>query len=132
LCLGLPPWSSPFHFGLLDLRHSVRLLGGGGVISSSQDLYLYAKTEKCTHTQTLNLHALSGIRTQDPGFRASDDTCLRPLDYRDRHFHRNSHKFGFFRRCFPHHSKYELYLHNIFFVKVCETLHYAWAHVSWT
>jgi hypothetical protein len=27
LSLGLPPWNSPFHFGLLDLRHSVGLLG---------------------------------------------------------------------------------------------------------
>jgi hypothetical protein len=38
------------------------------------------------HTQTLNIHALSGIRTHDPGFRASEDSaCLRPLGYRDRH-----------------------------------------------
>jgi hypothetical protein len=42
LGLGLPPWNSPFHFGLLDLRHSVGLLGQ--VISSSQGLYLYTHT----------------------------------------------------------------------------------------
>jgi hypothetical protein len=37
------------------------------------------------HTQTLNIHALSGIRTQDLGFRATEDgACLRPLGYRDR------------------------------------------------
>jgi hypothetical protein len=41
LGLDLPPWNSPFHFGLLDLRHSVGLLGR--VISSSQG------TEKRTH-----------------------------------------------------------------------------------
>jgi hypothetical protein len=48
LSLGLPPWNSPFHFGLLDLRHSVGLLGQ--VISLSQGLYLYTNTEKHTHT----------------------------------------------------------------------------------
>jgi hypothetical protein len=38
-----------------------------------------------THTQTLNIHALSEIRIHDPGFRASEDSeCLRPLGYRDR------------------------------------------------
>jgi hypothetical protein len=38
---------------------------------------------------TTNIHALCGIRTHAPGFRASEDsTCLRPLGYRDR---RNSH-----------------------------------------
>jgi hypothetical protein len=46
--LGLPPWNSPFHFGLLDLRHSLGLLGR--VISSSQGLYLYTNTEKRTYT----------------------------------------------------------------------------------
>jgi hypothetical protein len=79
LGLGLPPWNSPFHFGFLDLRHSVGLLGR--VISSSQGLYLYTNTEK--HTQTLSIHALSGIGTHDPGFRASEDSaCLSPLGYR--------------------------------------------------
>jgi hypothetical protein len=33
-----------------------------------------------TYTQTLNIHAMSGIRTRDPGFRASEDSaCLGPL-----------------------------------------------------
>jgi hypothetical protein len=37
------------------------------------------------HTQTLNIHALSGIRTHDPGFWESEDSaCLRPLVYSDR------------------------------------------------
>jgi hypothetical protein len=83
LGLGLPPWNSPFHFGFLDLTQSVWTLGR--VISSSQSLYLYTNTEKHTHTHTLNIHALSGIRNHDPGFRASEDSaCLRPLGYRDR------------------------------------------------
>jgi hypothetical protein len=51
---GLPPWNSPFHFGLLDLRHSIRLLGR--VISSSQGLYPYKNrktwTRECTHACT--------------------------------------------------------------------------------
>jgi hypothetical protein len=49
----------------------------------TRPLYLYTNTEK--HTQTLNMHALSWIRTHDPGFRASENSaCLRPLGYRDR------------------------------------------------
>jgi hypothetical protein len=85
LGLGLPPWNSPFHFGLLDPRHSVGLLGR--VISSSRGLYLYAYAQKRTHAhaQTPNIHALSGIRTYDPTFRASEDSaCLTSLGYRDR------------------------------------------------
>jgi hypothetical protein len=37
------------------------------------------------HIHTQNIHALCGIRTHDPGFRASEDSsCFRPLGYRDR------------------------------------------------
>jgi hypothetical protein len=51
----------------------------------ARSLYLYTNTEKHTHTQTPNIHALNGIRTHDPGFRGSEDSaCLRPLGYRDR------------------------------------------------
>jgi hypothetical protein len=66
LGLGLPPRNSLFHLGFLDLRQLVGLLGRA--ISSSQGLYLYTNTEKRTHTytQTLNINALSGIRTNDP------------------------------------------------------------------
>jgi hypothetical protein len=59
-----------FHFGLLDFRCSVGLLGR--VISSSQGLYLYTNTEKRTYTQTPNIHVLSGIRTHNPDFRVLD------------------------------------------------------------
>jgi hypothetical protein len=63
----------------LNLGQSVGLLGR--VISSSQGLYLY----KYTYTQTLNIHALSEIRTHGPDFRASEDSArLRSLGYRDR------------------------------------------------
>jgi Tfp pilus assembly protein PilV len=43
------------------------------VISSLQGLSLYTNTEKRTHTQTQNIHALNGVPTNDPGFRASED-----------------------------------------------------------
>jgi hypothetical protein len=37
------------------------------------------------HMYTTNIHALSGIRTQVPSVRASEDSsCLRPVGYRDR------------------------------------------------
>jgi hypothetical protein len=54
LGLGLPPWNSRFHFGLIGLRHSVGLLGW--VISSSQGLHLYINTEKHSHTHTNTKH----------------------------------------------------------------------------
>jgi hypothetical protein len=41
---GLPPWNFPFHFSLLDLGHSVGLLGR--VISSSQGPYSVITTIK--------------------------------------------------------------------------------------
>jgi hypothetical protein len=59
LGLGLPPWSSPFHFGFLDHRQSVGLLGR--VISSSHGLYLYTgqhnhrKTHARTHTHQTSI-----------------------------------------------------------------------------
>jgi hypothetical protein len=81
LGLGLPTWNSPFHFGLLDLGHPVEFFGRA--ISSSQGLYLYTNRKRHTHK---HIHALSGIRSHDPGFRASENSaCLRPLGYRDRH-----------------------------------------------
>jgi hypothetical protein len=44
-----------------------------------------------TYTQTLNIHALSGIRTHDPSFRASEGSaCPRPLGYRDRRSKHNT------------------------------------------
>ena len=90
LGLGLPPRHSLFHFGLPDLRHLVGFLRQ--VIRSSQGLYLYTNTRKCTHsrarththTHTPNIHALSGIQTHKPSFQVSEDSaCLRPLSYCD-------------------------------------------------
>jgi hypothetical protein len=68
----------------LDQGQSVGLLGR--VISSSQGHSACTQTQKNAHTQTLNIHALSGIRIHGPGFQASEDSArLRPLGYRDRH-----------------------------------------------
>jgi hypothetical protein len=79
LGLGLPPWNSPFHFGLLDLRQSVGLLGR--VINSLQGLYLYTNTEKRTHRHP----CLEWDSNPQSGFQASEDsTCLSPLGYSDR------------------------------------------------
>jgi hypothetical protein len=57
----------------LDQGQSVGLLGR--VISSSQGLYLYTNRKTHTHSQTLNIHALSEIRTHGPGFRATEDSA---------------------------------------------------------
>jgi hypothetical protein len=62
-------------------------------------------THRTTQTQnkrihTPNIHALCGIRTHDPGFRASEDSsCLRPLGYRDRLIKITGYKLNTLRRC---------------------------------
>jgi hypothetical protein len=77
--------SISIRFFFLNHRQSLGLLGR--VISSSEGLSTCTQTQKNAHTQTLNIHALTGIRTYDRGFRASEDsTCLRPLSYRDRQY----------------------------------------------
>jgi hypothetical protein len=77
---------SMFHIYSLDFTQTVGLLGL--VIGSSQGLYLIqgnTNTEWRAQTHTPNIHALSGIRTQDHGLRASDDSSYsRPLGYSDR------------------------------------------------
>jgi hypothetical protein len=75
----------PVSLQLLDLGQSAGLLGR--VISSSQGLSTCTQTQKNGHkTQTLNIHAQSGIRTYGPGVRGSEDSSwYTPLGYRDRH-----------------------------------------------
>jgi hypothetical protein len=48
--------------------------------------HTHTHTQKIAHTtQTLTIHALSGIRTHGPGVCAGEDSsCLRTLGYRDR------------------------------------------------
>jgi hypothetical protein len=80
---SLPAWSVGLISQFLDHSQTVGLLGW--VISSSQGLYLNTGQHKHrkTHTHTSNIHSLTGIRTHDPGLRASEDsTCPRPLGYR--------------------------------------------------
>jgi hypothetical protein len=54
------------------------------VISTSQVPSTCTQTEN-KHIHIRNIHALCGLRTQDPGFPASEDSaCLRSLGYFDR------------------------------------------------
>jgi hypothetical protein len=49
----------------------------------ARPLPVYTNRKKHT-TQTLNIHAQSGIRAHGPGVRASEDSsCPRPLGYRE-------------------------------------------------
>jgi hypothetical protein len=73
--MDLPTHSGPWP--LIQFRnHFLQTVGlFGRVISPSQGRYLH--TGQRIHTP--NTHALSGIRTHDPGVRASEDSsCLRP------------------------------------------------------
>jgi hypothetical protein len=55
---------------------------GDQLVARPLPVHEHRKTH--THTQALNIHALSGIRTHGPGFRASEDSARpRPLGYRD-------------------------------------------------
>jgi hypothetical protein len=56
---------------------------GDQLVARPLPVHKHRKTH--IHTQTLNIHAMSGIQTHDPGFRATEDSvCLRRLGYRDR------------------------------------------------
>jgi hypothetical protein len=57
---------------LIDLGQSVGFFGR--MMSSLQSLYLYKSTKNAHTTQTLNIHALSVIRTHGPDVRASEDS----------------------------------------------------------
>jgi hypothetical protein len=68
-------------FFILIILQKLGLLGW--VIRSSQGLYLHTGQ----HKHIPNIHTLCGIRTHDPGSRASEDNeCRRLLGYRDRRF----------------------------------------------
>jgi hypothetical protein len=54
------------------------------VISPSQGCYLHTGQHKHRINAHTDIHALSGIRTHDPSFRASEDiSCLRPRGHCD-------------------------------------------------
>jgi hypothetical protein len=55
------------------------------VISPSQGRYLHTEQHKHRINAYTDIHALSGIRTQDHSFRGSEDSsCLRPRGHCDR------------------------------------------------
>jgi hypothetical protein len=58
---------------------------GDQLVAKPLPVHKHRKTH--IHTQTLNIHALSGIRTRDPGFRVREDSAV--LGYRDRQFQYN-------------------------------------------
>jgi hypothetical protein len=68
-------------FSFMIISQLVGLLGR--VMRSSRGRRPTQTQNKLIHTP--NIHALSGIPTHNPGFRASEDSaCLRPLGYCDR------------------------------------------------
>jgi hypothetical protein len=87
--LPLPGHSGPRPF-IQFRNHFSQTVGHlGRVISPSQGRYLNTGQQKtqntCKRIYTPNINALSGIRTQDPSVRASEDSsCLRPRGYCDR------------------------------------------------
>jgi hypothetical protein len=66
---------------LLDLGESTGLLGQvDQLVTCPLPVHKHRKA-----TQTLNIHALTGIRTHGSGAHVSEDSsCLRPLGYHDR------------------------------------------------
>jgi hypothetical protein len=57
----------------------------GRVISPSQGRYLHTRQHKHRIDANTDIHALSGIRTNDPSVRASEgSSCLRLRGHRDR------------------------------------------------
>jgi hypothetical protein len=87
-----PPWAWPLIFQFYD--HFTE-----GRTRWTSDQLVAKPLPKHTqnkHIHIPNIHALCGIRTQDPGFRASEDsTYPRPLCYRDRLRHSYSLVFIF-------------------------------------
>jgi hypothetical protein len=80
-----PLWSTELISQFLDHFTDGRTpRTGDQLVARSLPVHRTTQLRK-THTDTPNIHDLSGIRTHDPGFQASEDsTWLRPLGYRDR------------------------------------------------
>jgi hypothetical protein len=72
-----------FSFVNFFFTQTLKLLGR--VISPSQGRYLHTGQHKHRINAYTDIRALSGIRTDDPSVRASEDTCLRPSGHSDWH-----------------------------------------------
>jgi hypothetical protein len=71
-------------FQFLNLKRDGRIPWTG---DQSIERPLPTKEDTITEQTQTDIHDLSGIRTHDPGFRASEDsTCLRPTGHCDRHW----------------------------------------------
>jgi hypothetical protein len=78
-CTG-HPWNAFFHFSFLILRQSEDSLDGGSA-------HRKAGTHTGQHKRRINanIHALSGIQTNDHSIRAGEDSsCLRSHGHCDR------------------------------------------------
>jgi hypothetical protein len=81
---------SPFGFWALIFQFHDHFTDGRTTWKGVQLVARSLPKHRTTQTQNKlihlpNIHALCEIRSHDPGFRASEDnTCLRPLGYRDR------------------------------------------------
>jgi hypothetical protein len=84
--MALEPFVGPWpllQFRNLFFTQSVGPLGRG--ISPSQGRYLHTGQHKHRINAHTDGHTLSGIRTHDPSFQASEDNSyLRPRGLRDR------------------------------------------------
>jgi hypothetical protein len=80
--LDLPPWNFPFHFSLLDLKTDGRTpWTDDQLVTRPLPVQKHRKTH--IYIYKYHIHALSGIRTHDPSFRASKDSaCLRTFGYK--------------------------------------------------
>jgi hypothetical protein len=80
-----PPWALASDFQFHDHFTDGRTPWSGDQLVAKPLPKHRATQTQNKHIHIPNIHALCGIRTHDPGFRASDDSsCLRQLGYRDR------------------------------------------------
>jgi hypothetical protein len=82
---GLGRLSETFRFTSVTRSTTIGRIPWTGDQLVVRHLPLHKHKKHAHTTQTLNIHALSGIRTHGFGVLANEDSlCLRPLVYRDR------------------------------------------------
>jgi hypothetical protein len=78
-----PPWALASDFSVLWSFYRQQDSLSDQLIARPLPKHRTTQTQN-KHIHIPNIHALCGIRTRNPSFRASkDSTCLRPLGYRD-------------------------------------------------